>query len=288
MHRIIKYIRRALGEIKILIEKKETGMAFALLADCQEAAIAISSIVGASAGESKADVEGSLEKYYGLLYVLGEEIRSESDNVPKSMDERLSETLVQVRSSIVSIPEQIEAVFLPYKASMWDAMESIWMAADADSYCDTYVIPIPYFDRNPDRSFSKLNYEIDKYPEYVPVVNYLEFDLEKHHPDMIFIHNPYDEYNYVTSVHPDYYSSKLKNVTECLVYVPYFATSGKMDEVQSFLPSYLNADYIVIQSEKHREYFDELIPDKKFLPFGSPKKLALMFWLMQLKAMFPL
>ena len=46
-----------------------------------------------------------------------------------------------------------EMVFLPYKASMWDSLESIWRAAYEDrEHCNAYVIPIPYADRNPDGS----------------------------------------------------------------------------------------------------------------------------------------
>ena len=44
-----------------------------------------------------------------------------------------------------------------------------------------------------------------------------------------------------------------------------------MNEAQKLCSAYLYADYIVIQAPKFREYFDESIPDKKFLPFGSPK-----------------
>ena len=27
-------------------------------------------------------------------------------------------------------------------------LESVWQAADSDPYCDAYVIPIPYYDKN--------------------------------------------------------------------------------------------------------------------------------------------
>ena len=60
----------------------------------------------------------------------------------------------------------------------------------------------------------------------MPVVRYEEYDFEKRRPDMIFIHNPYDEYNYVTSVHPFFYSQSLKQFTDLLVYIPYYSTSG--------------------------------------------------------------
>ena len=41
-------------------------------------------------------------------------------------------------------------VFLPYKVSMWDSMETVWKAADKDPDCDAYVVPIPYFDKDQD------------------------------------------------------------------------------------------------------------------------------------------
>ena len=32
-----------------------------------------------------------------------------------------------------------EVVFLPYKASMWDSLESVWKAAEEDPDCVAYV-----------------------------------------------------------------------------------------------------------------------------------------------------
>ena len=76
------------------------------------------------------------------------------------------------------------------------------------------------------------------------------------HPDIIVIHNPYDDSNFVTSVDARYYSRNLKFYTDCLVYIPYYATSGGMAEMQSLCPAYVNVDYIVIQSELYRAFFE--------------------------------
>ena len=46
--------------------------------------------------------------------------------------------------------------------------------------------------------------------------------IEEYRPDFIYIHNPYDGGNKITSVYPDYYAKKLKDITDCLIYVPYF------------------------------------------------------------------
>ena len=92
------------------------------------------------------------------------------------------------------------------------------MAAREDSDCDTYVIPIPYYDKNPDGTFREEHYEGKLFPDEVPITRYDEYDFGIRMPDVIFIHNPYDKGNYVTSVHPYFYSKNLKNFTEKLVY----------------------------------------------------------------------
>lgn len=162
-------------------------------------------------------------------------------------------------------------LFLPYKASMWDSLESIWMAACADATCETFVIPIPYYDKDAHGNFTTFHYEGALFPEYVPIVDYKTFGLEHRHVDVIYIHNPYDDGNYVTSVEPEFYSGKLKMHTDKLVYVPYYATSGGMSAAQALCKAYIYADYIVVQAEGYKEYFDSRISQEKFLALGSPK-----------------
>ena len=75
----------------------------------------------------------------------------------------------------------------------------------------------------------------------------------------------------MTSIDPAYYSDKLKQYTRLLMYVPYYATSGGMGEGQAMCPAYLSADYIVIQAEFLRRFFDPSVPSRKLLALGSPK-----------------
>jgi len=180
-----------------------------------------------------------------------------------------------------------DIVFLPYKASMWDSLESVWKAAYEDKeHCNTYVIPIPYADLNPDRSIAKWHCEREQFPKYVPTLDWREIDLEKWHPDIIFIHNPYDNYNYITSVESRYYAQNLKHCTNKLVYIPYFVLEEPcMEEsVEHFVltAGVLNADKVIVQSEAMRElYINILIKktnhtdrkywEKRILGAGSPK-----------------
>jgi len=258
-------------EIKKYIETGNAAIAMDLLAQCQEGAMQLGKLVETTEGEGCAVIP-LLESYCELAYQIHEELAGEQGINADNAHKRLHRLLVQVKNSIRNdIKLRCEMVFLPYKASMWDSLESVWQAADADPACDAYVVPIPYYDRNPDGSLGTCHYEGNDLPSYVPTVYYGAYSFEDRKPDAIFIHTPYDEANYVTSIDPRFYSAELKKHTECLVYIPYYATAGGMMEGQALCPAYFNVDYIVIQSEKYRKFFDERIPDKKFLALGSPK-----------------
>lgn len=268
---IISLLEQAQEQFLISIEKKNVSDALQLLSDCQDGAIAIGNMIEESEGEGFVTVK-LIEDYCEQLYVLHEMLIANADADVNESYRILGQLLMQISVSVINdIPTRLEAVFLPYKAAMWDSLESVWQAANEDPDCDAYVIPIPYYDRNPDGSFKEMHYEADLYPADVPITKYDEYDFGKRQPDMIFIHNPYDEHNYVTSVHPFFYSKNLKQFTDCLIYIPYFATAGGFGEGQKLCSAYIYADYIVVQSEKYIDFYDEQIPREKFLPFGSPK-----------------
>jgi hypothetical protein len=267
------------GEIRENLEHHMHQPVLDALMWCQQTAIELGNLIESSEGEGFITVsyleeycEAVFQLYDRLSQIDVESVVQSSDINPNRVFKNLNKLLIKTENSIKNdINIRKEAVFLPYKASMWDSLESVWQAAEADPDCDAYVIPIPYFDKNPDGSLGQAYYERDKYPDYVPITAYDKFDFEAHRPDMIFIHNPYDYSNHVTTVHPLFYSDNLKKFTDCLVYIPYYATAGGMSESQALCPAYANVDYIVIQSKRHRKYFDSNIPDEKFLAFGSPK-----------------
>lgn len=173
-----------------------------------------------------------------------------------------------------------EIVFLPYKASMWDSLESVWQAAYNDKeHCNAYVVPIPYADRKPDMTVAEWHCEADMFPDYVPVLDWQEYTLEKLNamrPDAIFIHNPYDDCNRVTSVEPQYYSRNLKQCTDKLVYIPYYVCGEMTSPHMCQAPGVVNADYVIVQDENIKAQFEQHYPDGtppegKFLALGSPK-----------------
>lgn len=245
-----------------------------ILTSCQEGAIKIGNIIDASEGEGTESVH-LLETYCELVFNLYDNISSNNllaDSV-KKMTEGLDSQIEKAGKEIKeSIKTHIEAVFMPYKASMWDSMETIYLAAKKDPLCDAYLLPIPYFDKNPDGTYKEAHYEADMFPKEYEIMPFTKYDLAQRKPDVIFIHNPYDEFNTVTTVHPSYYSHELKKFTDCLVYVPYFSSAdGLMSSTRSSLSAYYFADYIIAQSEKQIECFDKAIPRDKIIALGSPK-----------------
>lgn len=249
-----------------------------LLSDCQDSAVSMGNMIEAVYGDDTSCVK-ELEAYCETLYqtalALSHPVdRRERMNDLKKHVKRLRRVFNQ------EIPDKQEVVFLPYKASMWDSLESIWKAADEDENSDAYVIPIPYFDKNPDGSLREQHYEGGDFPDDVPITSCDDYNLEVRHPDIIFIHNPYDDGNYVTTIHPYFYSRNLKQFTDKLVYVPYFVLSGDgIDESYVLTAGVMNADYVIVQNEKEKEdytrHFKEHYPQidvsDKFLPLGSPK-----------------
>ena len=265
---LAKLLGRIHDEIRKAIESDSTTTAMTLLEQCQNAAIKIGELIERTEGEGFVTIP-MLEEYCELVYLMHEEIaQSESVNANEAY-QKLQEVLAQIENSIENdIRVRLEAVFLPYKASEWSSLESVWRAAEEDPDCDAYVIPIPYYYKNPDGSFREMQYEGDQYPDYVPVTKYDEFDFGQHQPDRIFIHNPYDEYNHATSVHPFFYSTNLKKFTENLIYIPYFVLDeinvnderavGSMEYFVA-MPGVVNADKVIVQSESMRRlYIDYL------------------------------
>ncbi len=288
---MIHTLHQAHDEIKRNMESKQYILAQDMLSQCQECAIRIGTEIEKSEGEGFVTVS-HIEEYCDVLYQVHEELNGrDSVNVNK-IYKTLKKYMLKIENSVKhDISVRKEIVFLPYKASMWDSLESVWQAADADQTCDAYVIPIPYYDKNPDGSFRQMHYEGDQYPKKVPITNYKEFDFETHHPDIIYIHNPYDNINLVTSVHPFFYSDNLKKYTDKLIYIPYFVMGEVSPDNEATVeskkhycmtPGVLNADKVIVESEDVRQIYIKALTkemgaasrskwEEKILGLGSPK-----------------
>lgn len=259
--------------IKKMIDKKDFENVSVLLEDCQNTAVQIGTSIESSEGEGFVTV-GYLEEYCEAVYEVATSISDDysGNKAQKVLDKKLIKAENSVKNDV---KVRLEIVFCPYKASMWDSLESVWKAADEDPDCDAYVVPIPYYDRNPDYSFGEFHYEGGDYPDYVPITHYEAYNFEARRPDAIYIHNPYDDCNYVTSVDPRFYSRELKKYTDCLVFVPYFI-SGYFSNPENYdvarTPGVYFSHKVVLQSETlKRVYIMNGVNQDKIIVSGSPK-----------------
>lgn len=293
----INSLHQAHMEIREALHQGNCDLAKNMLGECQEFAVSLGENIEKLEGEGHITVS-CVEEYCEALFHCYEEI-GQGQNSENKIYKSLKKQLLKVENSVKHDIHIIkEIVFFPYKASMWDSLESVYLAAKEDPDCRAYCVPIPYYTLNPDRSFREMHYEGGEYPENIEITNWQEYDMAQHKPDVVYIHNAYDNWNLVTSVHPDFYSGNLKKYTEELVYIPYFVLN-EMDPdneqaVESmkhfcFMPGIVNADKVVVQSENMKKIYvneylkaakeyglqgkhlDKEYLEKKFMGLGSPK-----------------
>ena len=249
-------------------------------------------------------IGNNLERYWGEETPVVSQIGSLCESLYICHEKILEGTISKqdwgfVQDEIKTIERQLEAdlsdkiemVFLPYKASMWDSLESVWKAACKREECEVYVVPIPYFDKTEEGGFGQEHYEIDQYPDDVPTINYEEYNMEERCPDIVFIHNPYDDYNRVTTIHPNYYVKELKQYVGKVVYIPYYVSNEfnpsdlivqRTKEPFIMTPGVIFSDYTIVQSENMKRLYinvlekkcpDSVAPnwEKRILGLGSPK-----------------
>lgn len=232
------------------------------------------------------DIEGAetkvirlLEDYYEILANIYQKGNPLSNSNIKLLKMKLYNIENKVKSELR--PNRIEVVFFPYQLAMWDSLESIYIAAKSDPECDVYCVPIPWFDKLPNGEFGQMHYDGNQYPPSVDVTDWKEYDVEAHHPDIIYIHNPYDDGNLVTSIHPYFYSRRLLKFTDCLCYIPYFVVENGAANHFVATIGCAAAHKIIVESEEVRDVYIQEYKDafgsqlgsveKKFIALGSPK-----------------
>lgn len=254
-------------------ESEQYELALNILEKCQEVAISLGNSIEAKYGEGTKYVtiiEDYCESVYNLHCAIVEgnaeginEYFSSMGNLTNAIEESIDKDLPTKR--IVAI--------LPYKACYWDQLADIWKEESGKENAEVYVIPLPYYERNMVGGIENTREalcEMDGYPVEVKLTNYSSVSLERLHPDVIIFQNPYDNYNSVTTVNPYYYSDRLKNYCDELIYIPYVKVQdfGKEDErayknIKDLVlkPGLMYADKILLDSENMRSIYINILSE---------------------------
>ena len=263
-----------------------------LLIKCQDCAVSFGDKIENIAGSDKCkEIIVALEEYCELMFQVYQILNSGEELDAEGLYGILQEQLSIIRNAYeIEYKQKKKIVFVTDKASRWNSLESIWKAAKEDENNIVSVIVVPYCYKRIDNSIIEEHYEGELFPEYVNVVDYKTCDLKEYHPDIIYINSPYDEYNYFTSIHQGFYSSKLVDYCDKLVYIPWFviAELTREDErgwqsMQHFvtMPGVVNADQVIVQSEQMKEAYVDYLTDwagedsralweEKICGYGSP------------------
>ncbi len=237
-----------------------------LLEEEQEYAIKLGTVIESRIGEGT-DAVKKLEELCEVVYHIGEKVgRSDYD---EELD-TLKALIKEVEELCIGLHMHREVAIFPYRMKYWDGIKDLWKSACDDEYTDVFLIPVPYYDKNPDGELGECHYEGLSVDCGVDINDYNEYKLDERYPDVIIIQNVQENTNYALSVHPDYYAENLKKYTPNLIYVsPYDVNiSGNVDERSLYnlryyvtVPGMVYVDRIIVKNQEIRNIYINALTD---------------------------
>ena len=258
------------------------------LSAMQEEAIAFGNAIEQNKGEGSKSVS-VLEEYCEALYhayqsLMGskEEGKDKKENKDKEesreeicfpkdfspslqieLQRKLKKPFSSLKKLQVVLKEEFkkQVVFLPHTVKHFASLRPLVDALLQDEEIDCKIIPIPYYDKYGDGTLKELHYEGKEFPKEYEIIDYHNYNFARELPDCIVINSPYDDFNPVWTVDPNFYSSELKKYTNKLVYIPWFVTDeidpkneedGKAFTNMEYyvtVPGLFHSDFTIVQSE---------------------------------------
>ena len=162
-----------------------------------------------------------------------------------------------------------KVLFLVYRAGWWGCFDELYREHKADSGCQCSVVVLPRYDRDPQTHeiiSDRYRYDTDAMPRDVEVTDFRKYSLPNERPDVIYIHNLYDNSNILDSVPVEYYSWNLKQFTPRLVYVHHRLWFTALDLKYNI---YHYVDKIYINTDRDKYGFPVEFADKlEIVPSG--------------------
>lgn len=254
-------LREAFDELK-----RQADMPGQYLVQMQQFAIDMGTLIESVKGEGTKAVN-KLEQLCEAIYQLS----TGNENI---------DIIANIKEAKNTFEQEIvnkkEIIFIVSKARQWKYVQWYYQKTKAMPDADIYIIAVPYYYKKYDGSSYEAKYELEEIRQTVKninntdenVIDYQQFDVTLHHPEIIVIQNPCDEWNNATTLPEEYYSKTLQKYTSKLVYIQSF-------EVEEFtadcyrewhnmkyyctMPGVVRADEVYVQSENMRKlYIDKL------------------------------
>lgn len=247
-----------------------------LLPDCQQLSVDYATLVEKVRGterKSTQRVTESVQAYCDALYEIFLFLTEKGGKVSGDSSGKLMQAFSVLKETArAQILERGELLFLPIGPVEWNGLAACYEAALREDRYDISVVPLPVLLKDPlgriraDGDTIAAAVKAGEYPQELPLADWASYDLGLHHPDRIYIQNPYDGENPCLSVPPQFYARNLQPYTEELVYLPAFRTDEFGEEDYNDLynlkhyvtaPGVIYADRVVVQSEQTRGHYVE-------------------------------
>ena len=196
----------------------------------------------------------SFEKFCDVIYEIYQgnnaDIKAEFDKVKRIIER--------------DIIAKKEELFLVSKASEWKYIENVWKKHKEERDTEIVVAVVPYYYKEYYGSIKKEVNELDKFATDIGAIDSAQYDMELHHPDIIYIQNPFDNENRAIGIDRKYYSDRLKCCTDKLIYIQSFeleefneSNEREYKNMASFctVPGVINADVAYVQSYNMRNMY---------------------------------
>lgn len=242
----------------------ESGEAGEMLSQMQQLVIDMGSLIENIKGEGTETVT-SLEQLCEAIYQMsigtsGMDVKEYIDKCKKTFERE--------------ILCRKEVVFIVHKSEEWKYVQWYFNNTKNVEKMDAYIVAVPYYYKKYDGTCYDAKYELEKIKQVVRsfngtdenVVDNEQFDIALHHPDIIVIQNPCDEWNNTITLAKDYYSSTLQKLTDKLVYIQSFKVEEFTEEsyrewhnmkYYCTMPGVVRADEVYVQSESMRRLYME-------------------------------
>ena len=237
----------------------------------QEAAIALGNAIEQNKGEGTESVS-FLENYCEALYEAYQSIEG-LVSMPLEVQKEIKRKLGKLRYILKKLRSALgrefkrKVIFLPHSVKHFESLRPLLDELLKSEDVECIIMPIPFFDRLGDGSFSEMHYEGEEFPKEYEMTDYRSFNFAQELPDAIVLNSPYDEYNQVWSVDPFFYSKEMKKYTKRLIYIPWFVTdeidSQSEEDGKAFsnmdyyvtVPGVFHADLTIVQSKEMRKAY---------------------------------
>lgn len=265
---ILGVLQSAKQMILTILQGEHPEEVLPLLEQCQNLAEQLGNLFeGQENEDTKIEEVSYLERYceqvYTLYQVLVGELEVEGDfeqfllAVLDEQQELLKQIVVSPRRKVL---------FVASRAKNWCYFDKLWQDEMLREDTDVYVMPVPWYEKDILGNLGTMHLEKEDFPDKLRILSYDQVSIESLSPDVIYTQDPYGNCTAGTSIHPYFYSERIRKFTRELVYIPPF----ELDEITDGdergqkavvyccnVPGVLWADRIILQSKAMKKVYVE-------------------------------